>query len=134
MIKRRQDEPDSGPAYKQLWFWLILSPLLTTFVAGFTMLGLAISSNDGAALGSYQKSGFDTTRSYEREDKAHSMNLIASLQLNEGEVRLKLSGNYQPPSQLRLNLLFPTSKTRDVQVLLKQPIKVDDQCLMDLKT
>ena len=61
---QNQDQYNSGPAYKQLWFWLIISPLLVTFVVGFSMLALAITTNDGAALGSFEKDGFDTTRSF----------------------------------------------------------------------
>ena len=118
MPKHAKDEYNSGPAYKQLWFWLILSPLLTTFVVGFTMLGLAINTNDGAALGTYQKSGFDTTRSFAREQQAERLAMVASVQIVGDSIIVKLSGPQQKPKQLQLDLLFPTSKTKDVNILL----------------
>ena len=118
MSKFAKDEFNSGPAYKQPWFWLILSPLLAAFVVGFTMLGLAINSNDGAALGTYQKSGFDTTRSYAREQQADMLGLVASVQLVDDNIIVKVSGQQQNPQQLQLDLLFPTSKTKDVNILL----------------
>ena len=83
------------------------------------MLALAITTNDGAALGSFEKDGFDTTRSFSLEEKAKSLGLLASVVLNDGQISIKLNGQLiEKPKHLELALLFPTSQTKDVFVQL----------------
>ena len=110
---------DSAPWYKQFWLWFILTPLLIVFTAGFSMLYIAIATDDGVVVDNYYKDGKAIVVRHEEDNYARSLGLNAVMKQQGLNFTLELKGELRPlPEQLLLHVIFPTSKAYDVDVVL----------------
>lgn len=109
-----------GSAYKQPWFWLIITPLLVVIVAGFYLLYLSIVTMDGVVVDSHYKDGRGIVVSNEQIALANTLNLNAAVIFNNnGQVSIKLNGGLTiMPEALNLLIAFPTAQNRDVSIVV----------------
>ena len=108
-----------GPWYKQFWLWFIVTPLLVVFVLGFTMLYLAIKTNDGVVVDNYYKDGKGIFVRNDEDALARAKDLRANLLWVDDRLLVTLTGNLTPlPEALKLLFIFPTAEAGDVSVLL----------------
>jgi len=119
MKTQQDDQFNSGPAYKQPWFWLIMTPLMTAIVVGTSMLIYSIFAYDGRTVDRYTKDGFNVTQSFDREQKAQSLQIEAKAKIKGDLLTLELKGvlEKKPPSLL-LTIYSPASKIQDVNIEL----------------
>ncbi|BCE00672.1 FixH family protein [Marinicellulosiphila megalodicopiae] len=117
--QKHDDDFNSGPAYKQPWFWLIMAPLMTTIVVGTSMLVYSIIAYDGGSINKFEKDGFDVTPSVEKEKMAQSLNLIAQLIQTDNKIEINLNGRIENlPKHLLLTIYSPVSKSKDIKITL----------------
>jgi len=117
MTNQTGSQYNSGPAYKQPWFWLIMAPLITTIIVGTSMLVYSIIAYDGRTVDQYKKDGFNVTQSFEREQKAQSLNLKATAVLNANQLEINVESNLNAlPAMLQLIIFSPASKSQDVKI------------------
>lgn len=110
---------DNDPWYKQFWLWFILAPLLVVFAAGFSMLYLAIATDDGVVVDNYYKDGKAIVVRHEEDDYARSLGLNAAMKQQGLSFTIDLKGDLKVmPEQLLLHVIYPTSKAFDVDVVL----------------
>ena len=83
------------------------------------MVSIAVRNPDNLVNDNYYEAGKGINRSLDRELLAQTLNLKASVFLDEltGEVELRLSGNSDPQT-LELNLISPTQPDKDRKVQL----------------
>jgi hypothetical protein len=111
---------DNTPWYKQFWPWFILTPLLVVFAAGFSMLYIAIATDDGVVVDNYYKDGKAIIVRHEEDRYARSLGLNASMTQQGLSFTIDLKGDLRPmPEELMLHIIYPTSKAFDVDVVLK---------------
>ena len=111
----------ASPWYKHLWPWIIIGFLTTSVCLSLTMVSIAVRNPDNLVNDNYYEAGKGINRSLDRELLAQTLNLKASVHLDEltGEVEVRLSGNSDPQS-LELNLISPTQPDKDRKVLLSK--------------
>ena len=133
MTALQDDQFNSGPAYKQPWFWLIMAPLMTTIVVGTSMLVYSIFAYDGRTIDQYTKDGFNVTQSFKREQKAQSLQIKGNATINNDVLTLDLTGVLEnKPTALSLTIYSPATKIQDVKIELllvdgKYQAKVETQ-------
>ncbi len=109
----------ASPWYKHLWPWILIGILTTSVCLSLTMVSIAVRNPDNLVNDNYYEAGKGINRSLDRELLAQTLNLKASVLLDEltGEVQLRLSGNSDPQT-LELNLISPTQPDKDRKVQL----------------
>lgn len=109
----------TSPWYKHLWPWIIIGVLATSVTLSLTMVTIAVNNPDNLVNDNYYEAGKGINRSLDRELLAQTLNLKASVHLDEltGEVDVRLSGNSQPKT-LELNLISPTQPQKDRKIVL----------------
>ncbi|NIE76351.1 hypothetical protein F3J44_13145 [Pantoea sp. Tr-811] len=111
----------TSPWYKHRWPWIIIGMLATSVGLSLSMVSIAVRNPDNLVNDNYYEAGKGINRSLDREMLAQTLNLKASVHLDEltGEVDLRLTGNSDPKS-LELNLISPTQPGKDRKVLLSR--------------
>ncbi|MCP3750965.1 FixH family protein [Pseudomonas sp. SBB6] len=109
----------ASPWYKHLWPWIIIGVLATSVTLSLTMVTIAVNNPDNLVNDNYYEAGKGINRSLDRELLAQTLNLKASVHLDEltGEVDVRLTGNSQPQT-LELNLISPTQPQKDRKIVL----------------
>ena len=111
----------ASPWYKHLWPWIIIGILACSVTLTLSMVTIAVKNPDNLVNDNYYEAGKGINRSLERELLAQTLQLRASVHLDEltGEVELRLTGNSQPQT-LELNLISPTQQEKDRKIILTQ--------------
>ena len=114
------DEVKSAPWYKQFWPWFLIALLGYSIIRGLAMLVIAINNPPGLISDDYYDVGKGINQSLEREQLAKTLQLQASLSLDNqrGVAELQLQG-HSIPAQLILNLVSPTQPERDRRIVLQ---------------
>jgi hypothetical protein len=109
----------SSPWYKHLWPWIIIGILACSVTLTLSMVTIAIKNPDNLVNDNYYEAGKGINRSLDRELLAKSLNLRASVRLDEltGETDLRLTGDSQPET-VELNLISPTQPEKDRKITL----------------
>lgn len=109
----------STPWYRHLWPWIIIAILTCSVTLSLTMVSIAVNNPDNLVTDNYYEAGKGINRSLDREQFAQTLQLRASLRLDEltGEAELRLSGSSRP-ERLELNLISPTQPDKDRRVFL----------------
>ena len=109
----------SSPWYKHLWPWIIIGILACSVTLTLSMVTIAVNNPDNLVNDNYYEAGKGINRSLDRELLAKSLNLRASVHLDEltGETDVRLTGNSQPET-VELNLISPTQPEKDRKITL----------------
>jgi hypothetical protein len=83
-----------NPWYKEPWPWFFLAPIVASMIVGFSMLGVAIDTNDGLVTDDYYRQGVLYNENLERDEKAKELGITGALTMDEltGDVLLKKKG------------------------------------------
>lgn len=110
---------DQSPWYKQPWLWFLLAPLIAVFFAGFSMIYLAIVTNDGVVVDNFYKDGLAIKVRNQQDQMAIDLGLAGNLRINGQQLIFDLQGDLvEPPKQLLLQIIFPTKQAWDIEVTL----------------
>lgn len=109
----------SSPWYKHLWPWIIIGILACSVTLTLSMVTIAVNNPDNLVNDNYYEAGKGINRSLDRELLAKSLNLRASVHLDEltGETDVRLTGDSQPET-VELNLISPTQPEKDRKITL----------------
>lgn len=119
-MKNRTHDDTFVPWYKVGFFWFAMAPLAGVMIVtlGF-LIPAALTDRDGTVAEDVYRSyrGYDVRRDH--DELARDLGLSASL-TRDGEVlMLNLNGMEADwPSQLRLELIFPTREANDREMIL----------------
>ena len=111
------------PSWQQLPIvWLIIAIPTSSVLVGFTLLWLAISSNDGLVFDDYHQQGKEINRVLQRDAMASNLGIGAKIELLPGSDRLELFLSHREtiklPEVLSLRFLHPTRAGEDVHLNL----------------
>jgi len=99
------------PWYKEPWPWLFMAPIATAMVVGFSMLGVAIKTNDGLVTDDYYRQGVLYNENKERDDLAKTLGINGLLTMDEitGDILLTMEfGQAEPVARIVGALRSPT--------------------------
>lgn len=110
------------PWYRVPFVWLVVILPLTSVVASFVSLALAIRSDDGLVDDDYYKRGMEINRVLDRDRAARAHGLESTLDLDaaQHELRLRLSARRPMiwPGNVKLKLMHATRAGLDQTVVL----------------
>lgn len=110
------------PWHRVPFVWLVITLPLTAVVAGFTMLWLAIATDDGLVADDYYKRGKEINRVLARDRAAVGLGLKATLTMDAGSHRLTLQldlrDDTKPPELVELHFLHTTRAGLDKILIL----------------
>jgi hypothetical protein len=108
-----------NPWYKEPWPWFFLAPITASMIVGFSMLGVAIDTNDGLVTDDYYRQGVLYNENLERDVNAKELGITGSLTMDEltGDVLLTIDfgqaepsatidGAFRSPTRARDDILF----------------------------
>ncbi len=116
------ERPDDRPWYRQGWVWVLIALPLSSVVAGFTTLYIAMQDPDGLVQDDYYRAGVAIQERMDRQRQAERMGLAGALTLPPagGELRFTFSGNTPADAaELALALRHATRAQHDVDVMLR---------------
>lgn len=108
-----------SPWYKHLWPWIIIGILACSVTLTLSMVTIAVTHPDNLVSDNYYEAGKGINRSLDRELLAQTLNLRATVSLDDvtGEASLRLTGDSQPET-LVLKLISPTQPEKDRKIVL----------------
>jgi hypothetical protein len=109
------------PWYKQFWPWFLIFFPATAVVAGIITIIIAVKTDDGLVNDDYYKAGLAINQTLERKQKAHELNLNASVNWDKltQTITLELTGKIsKPPPRLTMQLVHTTIANHDQTVTL----------------
>ncbi len=114
---------ESAPRWYRVPFvWLLIALPATAVVVGFTMLGLAIHSDDGLVEDDYYRKGKEINRVLARDRAAAKHGLESTLTFDtarrELQVQLTAHRNVIFPEQIELRFLHATRANLDRNMVL----------------
>ena len=112
------------PWYKELWFWLLISPMLTLIVTIPMMITTAFKGADDRVIDDYYKEGRMINNRFDAQRIAFALNLKGELVFDWLSGELWFTANQALPDEI-LTLLFshPAKKKFDFSLVLR---RVDD--------
>lgn len=99
-----------SPWYKQRWPWILMSLPAISMVLGFSMLYVAIKTDDGLVVDDYYKQGRAIDQTMARSVAAARLGLEADVALRAEDIRIEL-GTHDAvalPAELVVSLIHPT--------------------------
>ena len=114
-------EVAAKPWYKETWFWLLISPMLTLIVSVPIMLTTAFKGADDRVLDDYYKEGRMINNRFEAKALALEHDITASIEFDWVTGEAWLNANQPLPSDsLRLFFSHPAKADLDFSLTLKQ--------------
>lgn len=108
--------------YREPFVWLLIALPATAVVVGFTLLGLAIHSDDGLVEDDYYRKGKEINRVLARDRAAATRGLESTLTFDtarrELHVQLTAHRNVSFPEQIELRFLHATRANLDRSMVL----------------
>lgn len=110
--------------YREPYVWLIILFPLLSVIMGFTMLTLAIKSDDGMVVDDYYKRGMAINEILARDQAARDYGLDAVLDWHSlaGQLQLSLHGNdsFDYPDTIHVDFFHATRSGYDQEVYLRR--------------
>lgn len=111
--------PHKSAWWKEPMVWLIIALPLTAVLAGLVTLWIAARNADSLVADDYYKQGMAIHQTLERESRAAALGLVAQLQVEDGTLRIRLSGRLDAyPDQLELTLVHPSHQAQDLTLVV----------------
>lgn len=112
--------------YKQFWPWFLITIPAISIVLGFTIVYLAITSENSMVSDDYYKEGKAINQSISKKRLAKQLNLIAGLTVDEGSVKVNFKQALPPDSAaIKLDFFHSTLEDRDFFVMLTRNAEGD---------
>lgn len=98
------------PWYRQRWPWILIAIPATSMVLGFTLLYLAITTDDGLVVDDYYRQGRAIDQTIARTVAAAEKELVADVNLRAESVRIELSAKegVALPDEVVVSFIHPT--------------------------
>ena len=116
------NDEQTGPWYRQFWFWFVMAPPMASIVVGLSLVGIAVTHGDSLVTDDYSQAGRALHKSHERERAAAELGLDGTMIVDReaGVVTIHLQGLEEMPERLQLLLAHPTHAERDVDLELER--------------
>ena len=79
------------PWYKQLWPWIVFSPMIFVVPAGFWMIYISVVTNDGSIVDNVYRDGRTYIERTEEDTMAVDLRLNAQMQMIGDQISLRLN-------------------------------------------
>lgn len=118
------DTNDSGPAYRQPWFWFVMTPLIVVVCVSLSFVTVSLYHADDRVVDNYYQQGRTINQSFDQEARARELGLLANLRFDQqtDEVLLRLDASPERsvplPERLLLMIDHPVDADLDQRVAL----------------
>lgn len=111
-------EKEAKPWFRELWFWLLISPMLTLIVTVPIMITTAFKGADDRVLDNYYKEGRMINHRFEEQALAVKLNIAGVIafdwqtgelwfEANQSLSGMKLVVEFSHPAQANLDFVLP---------------------------
>ncbi|MCC2604009.1 FixH family protein [Planctobacterium marinum] len=105
--------------YKQFWPWFLITIPAISMVLGFTIVYLAVTSENSMVSDDYYKEGKAINQSISKKRMAKQLNLVAALTLQENRIYVTFQQALPPDAAaLKLDFFHATLQDKDFFVML----------------
>lgn len=105
--------------YKQFWPWFLITVPAISIVLGFTIVYLAVTSENSMVSDDYYKEGKAINQSINKKRMAKQLNLIAGLKIDSDSVKVTFKQALPPDSAaIKLDFFHATLEDKDFFVML----------------
>jgi uncharacterized protein len=107
--------------WREPWVWLIVGIPALTVVAGIFTWWIAAQRADSNVAEDYYKRGLAINRSLEREARARTLGIGATIELHDGnDLRVRFDGAFpaEPPRSITVQLTHPVRAEQDRKLSL----------------
>jgi len=110
---------DDTPWYRQFWPWFVFGLPASVVVAGLVTVWIAANNADSVVADDYYKEGLAINEELDKERRAETLNLHASLLYQDQALEVTLTGDARPIA-LSLMLSHPMDANYDQSLQLAQ--------------
>lgn len=117
-----KNEQDSGPWYKELWGWIVFTPLIVVILTCTVMVTIAIRTADDVVIDDYYKEGRLINRSFSADQNAIDRGISGALVFNLAArvISFTLEKTVQLEDELTLFLSHPAKTELDRTIQLQK--------------
>ncbi|MFV8784385.1 FixH family protein [Microbulbifer sp. SA54] len=110
------------PYYRELWFWLVMAPLILVVIMSALMVSIAVRYGDDTVSDTYYKDSRMYHFVAHQDQRAAELNLAGFVLVDQAEkfITLDLRGDIDFPEQLLLTLSHPVAADMDTHVVLQE--------------
>lgn len=112
--------------YKQFWPWFLIAIPSVSIVLGVVIVYLATTTENSMVSDDYYKEGKAINFSLKKKHKAKQLNLIAGLQIENGNVLVNFKQALPPdPTAIKLDFFHATLEDKDFYIMLTRDANGD---------
>lgn len=110
------------PWYRQVWFWMVIGPLLFIIVLCGITVSMAFHYSDDVVIDNYYKEGRAINQVLQQDEQALALGLTANIRfdLATNEVLVSIKNSKNLPQQLLLLMDHPVKKDKDQHIVLHE--------------
>lgn len=110
------------PWYKQFWPWFLIFFPFSAVVGGIATIIIAVNNKDSLVVDDYYESGLAINQSLKKDRTAVTLSIQAELKIDllSKQITATISGKSSPAKNLTLNLIHPTTPTKDQHFTLSE--------------
>lgn len=110
--------------YKQFWPWFLIAIPFTSFMLGFVIVYLAVTTENSMVSDDYYKEGKAINVDISKKNMAKQLNLIAGIKVTDNRIVLRFKQALPPDSAaITLDFFHATLEDKDFSVLLTKNAK-----------
>lgn len=117
------------PWYRQVWFWMVVGPLLFIIVMCFITVSMAFHYSDDVVTDNYYKEGKAINQTLHQDERALALGLTADVRFDRTTYEVLVVINtakplpHSLPKQLLLFMDHPVKKLKDQHLVLREVIQ-----------
>ncbi len=110
------------PWYRQVWFWMVVGPLLFIMMFCAITVSMAFHYSDDVVADNYYKEGRAINQVLEQDEQALALGLTANVRFDHttNEVLVSIKNSKNLPKKILLFMDHPVKKNKDQHMVLQE--------------
>lgn len=113
------------PWYRQVWFWVVVGPLLFIIIFCSMTVSMAFHYSDDVVADNYYKEGRAINQLLQQDEHALALGLTANIRFDRvaNEVLVSIKNSKNLPKKILLFMDHPVKKNKDQHIVLHEIVR-----------